>query len=203
MVKSVGSVTFRRNGAGVFRHIGASFRWGKRASRRGQECAALPPFATFALARRRPELRGTVGLAVEDEAVGVVAQPIERCRGEQAICGEGLIPLGEVEVGGDDGRGRLVALGDEIVQILVCRRSKRFQAEVVDDQERHAGERGELPVVGADRACGVQTRGEACAGGEDDVGALAHGAVAEGLGEMGLLPVPQGPTMSTGMRSAR
>ena len=43
-------VTDRHKRAGDDRHKGASFRWGKRASRRGQECRALPPFATFALA---------------------------------------------------------------------------------------------------------------------------------------------------------
>ena len=53
------------------------------------------------LGRRRRELRGPVGLPVEHEAVGVVAQPIQRCGCEQSIGGEGLVPLGEVEVGGN------------------------------------------------------------------------------------------------------
>ena len=61
----------------------------------------------------------SVGLAVEYQAVGVVPQPIERCRSQQAVSGEGLVPLGEVEVGGDDSGDLLVALGDQVVQILV------------------------------------------------------------------------------------
>ena len=56
---------------------------------------------------------------------------------------------------------RLVALGDEVVQILVGGRSQGFEAEVVDDQERHARKGGELALVGAGGARGVQARGEA------------------------------------------
>lgn len=59
-------------------------------------------------------------------------EPIERGRGQQPVGREGLVPLGEVEVAGHDGRGRLVALGDQVVQVLVSGRSQRLQAEVVD-----------------------------------------------------------------------
>ena len=55
----------------------------------------------------------------------------ERCRCQEPVGGEGLIPLGEVEVGSDDGGDLLVALGDEIVKVFVGGRAKRFQAEVV------------------------------------------------------------------------
>jgi hypothetical protein len=48
-----------------------------------------------------------------------MAQPIQRCGSEQSVRGEGLIPFGEVEVAGYDGRRCLVALGDQIVQIRV------------------------------------------------------------------------------------
>ena len=98
----------------------------------GSRMQCFAAVRNLSLGRRRPELRRPIRLSVQDKAVGVVAQSIERCRGEQSIGGEGLIPLGEVEVGGDDGRRGLVALGDEIVQILVCRRSEWFQAEVVE-----------------------------------------------------------------------
>lgn len=72
-----------------------------------------------------------------------------RGRGQQPVHGEGLIPLVEVEVAGADGGGPLVAFGDEIVQVLVGRRAQRLQAEVVNDQESHAREHGELAVIGA------------------------------------------------------
>lgn len=60
---------------------------------------------------------------MEGQAVGVVPQPIERGGGEQTVGRECLIPFREVEVGGDDGRRLLVALGDQIVEILVGRRT--------------------------------------------------------------------------------
>ena len=62
-----------------------------------------------------------------------MAQSIERCRREQPIGRKGLIPLGQIEVAGDDGGGRFVALGDQLVQILVGGRAQGFEAEVVDD----------------------------------------------------------------------
>ena len=61
-----------------------------------------------------------------------MVQAVDGGRGEQPVAGEGLVPLGEVEVAGDNGGGALVALGDEVVQILVGGRAKRFEAEVVD-----------------------------------------------------------------------
>jgi hypothetical protein len=57
-----------------------------------------------------------------------VAQPIERGRGEQPVRGEGLVPLVEVQVAGDDGGGLLVTLGDQVVQVFVGRRTKRLVA---------------------------------------------------------------------------
>lgn len=174
-------VTDRRKGAGDDRRNGASFGCRKRASRQGLRVRVFGSFCNRRFGHGGAELRGAVGSAVEHEAVGVVAHAVEGGRSEQAVGGEGLIPLVEVEVGGDDrGRG-LVALGDEIVEVLVGGRSQGFQAEVVDDQQRHAGERGEFALVAAGRSRGVEARGEACAGAEDDIDAGAHGAVAKRL----------------------
>jgi hypothetical protein len=61
-----------------------------------------------------------------------VAQAVDGVRGEQPVAGEGLVPLGEVEVAGDEGGSTLVALGDEVVRILVGGGAKGFEAEVVD-----------------------------------------------------------------------
>jgi hypothetical protein len=61
-----------------------------------------------------------------------VAQPIDRGLRQQAVVGECLVPLLEVEIAGHDGGGLLVALGDEIVQILICWRSQGLQTEVID-----------------------------------------------------------------------
>ena len=64
-----------------------------------------------------------------------MTQPIECCRSEEPVGREGLVPLGEVEVAGNDGGGGLVALGDEVVQIFVGGRSQGLEAEVVDDEQ--------------------------------------------------------------------
>lgn len=82
------------------------------------------------------------------------------------------------------GGGALVALGDEVVQILVGGGAKGFEAEVVDDEHRHAGQLLQLSLVGADRARCVQAGEQLRAGGEDDVVPLTHGAVPERLRKM-------------------
>ena len=73
-----------------------------------------------------------------------MAQPVDGGRGEQAIDGEGFRPLVEVEVAGDDGGRALVAFGDQVVQVFVGRRAQGFESEVIDDEQRHACQRGEL-----------------------------------------------------------
>ena len=50
-----------------------------------------------------------------------MAQPIDGGGGEQSVVGEGLVPFGEIEIAGDDGGSLLVALGDEVVDILIGR----------------------------------------------------------------------------------
>lgn len=56
----------------------------------------------------------------QDQALGVVAQPIYRSRSGYTAPREDLFPLVQVEVAGDQGSGPLV---DQIVQILVGRRA--------------------------------------------------------------------------------
>ena len=113
-----------------------------------------------------------------------MAQPVDGCRGEQAVDDEGLCPLVDVEVAGDDGGRALVAFGDQVVQVLVGRRAKGFESEVINDEQWNARQRGELAVVGAGGARGVQALREGRAAGEDHVHALAHRAVAQGLCEV-------------------
>ena len=52
-----------------------------------------------------------------------MAEPVDGDRGAEQSVGEGVAPLGEVEVGGDYGSGAFVALGNEVVEVLVLRRS--------------------------------------------------------------------------------
>ena len=47
-----------------------------------------------------------------------MSEPVEGRGAEQSV-GEGVAPLGEIEVGGDDGGALFIALGDEVVEVLV------------------------------------------------------------------------------------
>lgn len=47
--------------------------------------------------RLRGELWCPVGSAIQYQAIGVVAQLVERCRRKQLVSREGLIPFGEVD----------------------------------------------------------------------------------------------------------
>ena len=60
-----------------------------------------------------------------------MSEPVEGSGAEQSV-GEGVAPLREVEVRGDDGGALFVALGNEVVEVLVLRRSQGFETEVVE-----------------------------------------------------------------------
>ena len=66
-----------------------------------------------------------IGVVFDDEAVGVVPEPIDGGGGEQAIGGEGVAPFLEILVG-HNGGGLFVALGDQGVEDLVGRWSQGF-----------------------------------------------------------------------------
>lgn len=126
-----------------------------------------------------------VGGAVDLDDVGVVAESVDGRAGEQGVAEDGG-PLRGGAVGGDDGGAALVAESDELVEVggLVC--AQGHEAEVVDDEEIEVGEGGELSLVAAVSAGGAELGEEAGRGDEEDLVAPSHGAVAEGLGEMGL-----------------
>ena len=98
-----------------------------------------------------------------------MTQPINGRRGQQAVDGEGLVELVEVEVAGDDGGHSLIALGDQVVQVFIGRRPKWFEPEVVDDEQRHTRQRGQLALIGAGGARSVQALRQARAGSEHHV----------------------------------
>ena len=114
-----------------------------------------------------------------------MSEPVEGRGAEQSV-GEGVAPLGEVEVGGDDGGALFVSLGDEVVEILVLRCSQGFQAEVIDDEQRHAGEGLEAPLVRVDGARGIEACQQLALGGEQHIVVGANGGVAERLRDVGL-----------------
>ena len=86
-------------------------------------------------------------MTVEDDAVGGVSQSVERCGAEESI-GEGVAPLVEVEVGGDDGGSAFIALGDEVREVVLVRRCKGSESEVIDDEEGDLGQGVETAIKG-------------------------------------------------------
>lgn len=48
----------------------------------------------------------------------------------------------EVEIAGADRPQSLAALGDQVMRVLIGGRVQRLQAEVIDDEQTHAHERG-------------------------------------------------------------
>ena len=131
-----------------------------------------------------------------------MSQAVERCGGQQPVGGEGLIPLVEVQVAGDDGGGLLVALGDEVVQVLVGGSTQRLEPEVIDDEQRHPCQSGELALVGAGGARGVQGLRQP-AQVANTTSAPWRTAQWPSACARWLLPTPLGPTMSTGAFSCR
>ena len=115
-----------------------------------------------------------IALVLQGEGVGAVSEPVEGGRAEQPI-GEGVAPLGEVEVGGDDGGAAFLALGDEVVEVLVLRCPQGFQTEVIDDEQRNTSEGLEAPLVGVDGARGMEARQQLALGGEQHVVVGANG----------------------------
>ena len=67
-----------------------------------------------------------------------MGQPIEQRAGE-ALGAEGLGPLVERQVAGDQGAAALVALGGQLEQQLGAGLGEWHEAELVDDQELVAG----------------------------------------------------------------
>src|SRR5271166_2394018 len=73
------------------------------------------------------------GVAGLDD-VAVMGQAIEHCGGHPGVA-EHLGPIGEGEVGGDQQRGVLVELADQVEQQLPAGLAERQVAELVDDDE--------------------------------------------------------------------
>lgn len=132
----------------------------------------------------RADLGTAAGLALEFDAVGVVPESIDGGGSQQAIVGESLVPLTEIQVAGHDGRDAFVTFGDQIVQVFIGGRPQRLETEIIDDEQRDASQRGELALVGAGGTSGVQCRGELRAAGEQHIDAAANSAMTKGLGKM-------------------
>jgi len=112
-----------------------------------------------------------------------VAEPIDGGSAQDAV-GEGISPLGQIKVAGDDSGAAFVAFRDHVVQVLVLGRPQGLEAEVVDDKQAGLGQLVELAFVGVGGSGSVKFREHFALGCKHDVMAEPDGAVAQGLGDM-------------------
>ncbi|QDE71504.1 hypothetical protein BHS05_33325 [Myxococcus xanthus] len=117
--------------------------------------------------------------------MGVVEEPVHGGAGHEWVAKEGR-PLFDGAVGGDDGAAALVALADHLVEVHRLVLSQAAQAEVIDDEQVGRGEAQEALVVAAFAACGAQLHEHFVGADVEGAEARAAGAVAEGLGQVGL-----------------
>jgi hypothetical protein len=64
------------------------------------------------------------------------------------------------------------------VQVFVGGRAQWFEPEVIDDKQPDVDQAAQPALVGPGCASGVQACRELCAGGEQYIDALTHGAMA-------------------------
>ena len=93
--------------------------------------------------------------AVKDDLVSPMPEPIDG-GGSQEFVWEGLAPLVQIQIAGNDGRAPLVSLGNNVVKIFILRRPERFEAEIVDDEKPDLGQLIKLPLIGVGGPCGIE-----------------------------------------------
>ena len=86
-----------------------------------------------------------VAVAADVDDVAAVQEAVEQ-RGGDDLVAEDPAPLLEALVGGEDGRGGLVAPVDELEEEGGSALGHREIADLVDDQQRRVGEGLEAPV---------------------------------------------------------
>lgn len=113
-----------------------------------------------------------------------VDEPVQEGLGDDGVGEEG-IPVAGRPVAGDDQRASL-PLGDEFVEVVGLGRGQLAHGEVVEDEDVGAHEFADAFLPCAVRVAAGEVSEDAAGLGEADVGALADGEVAEGLGDVGL-----------------
>lgn len=109
--------------------------------------------------------------------------PVEGGRAEQLVV-EGVVPLRGVQVAGDDRRSPLVALCDDVVEVLVLPGAHELEAEVVDDDHIRLGQSRQFALVRAHGPCGGELAQELGVGEEHGVVAATYGDMAQCLSKV-------------------
>ena len=78
--------------------------------------------------------------------------PVEGGRAQQLVV-EGVVPFRGVQIAGDDRRSPLVAIRDDVMEVLVLSGSHGLEAEVVDDEQIRLGQRRQFALVSAHGSC--------------------------------------------------
>jgi hypothetical protein len=66
--------------------------------------------------------------------VRAVGEPVESGRGEERFA-EQIRPLGAITIAGEQDRGLLIPLVDDVIQVLGTRRAQGLEAEVIEDEQ--------------------------------------------------------------------
>jgi hypothetical protein len=144
------------------------------------------------------------------EAPGFVAGVDDVCSVGDAVhdgfgeagVGEDLGPLAEREVGRDDQRGALIALGDDLKYELRGTVGQSEIPELVEDDELGAGVARDDAAELAAALGRLQLVREGSEGGEPDAASLLAGEGSEGEIAKCVLPVPESPRRMTLSRSS-
>ena len=123
----------------------------------------------------------TPGTALED--VAVVQKPVEHGADGGGVAEE-FTPVVDGPVRGEQGAGPLVAAHDDLQQILGSRVRELAHAEVVDDEERYAGDGFHVVFAGSGSDGIAELIEQDVRFAIQDLEALLDSAVADGLGEV-------------------
>ena len=82
------------------------------------------------------------------DEVGAVGQAVKGGRGEQGLAEE-VRAFPPIAVAGQDDRGFLVSLIDDVIEVLGARPAQRLEAEVVEDKAIGARVAGQALLMGA------------------------------------------------------
>lgn len=111
--------------------------------------------------------------------------PGEGGRAQQLVV-EGVVPLREVEVAGDDRWPPLVAIRNDVVEVFVLPGAHGLETEVVDDEQICLGQSRQFALVRAHCPCRGELAQELGVGGGHRVVAATYGDVPQGLGKVAL-----------------
>ena len=87
--------------------------------------------------------------------MGVVGETVESRVGDDLVVKEGL-PLGDVPVAGEDGGTALVALADDLVDVVGLLGAEALQAEVINDQQAGRDQLEQFLLQGVVSSGGVE-----------------------------------------------